>query len=512
VVKVTGRSLTLDQVVQVARQGREVCIDGRALESVAAGRSVVERVTESGIPAYGINTGFGALCDTAISLDQLGRLQQNLVRSHAVGVGPVLSEAQVRAGMLLRLNSLCVGHSGVRPEVPQLLAGMLNRSVHPRVFAQGSLGASGDLAPLAHLALVTLGEGEATFQGELLPGGEALTRAGLQPLILEAKEGLALLNGTSFLAGLGALACWDALQLVAVAGAAAALSLEAWGGGVAAYGRELMATRPHPGSVLVAGQLRALLAGRKTEQGPGKLQDPYSFRCVPQVHGAALDAALQTERVLTVELNSATDNPLVLDGRIVSGGNFHGQPVGLAMDYLGLGLAALAGIAERRVDQLLNPALSGLPAFLVTAPGLNSGWMIAQYTAASLVNENRMLAAPASVHSIPVSANQEDYVSMATLAARKAGEMVANAQVVLAIELLVAAQALDIRFRREARRPAELGRGTRVIYSLVRERVPYLEEDRYLQPDVGAITELLRSGILLDNLEREIGVFPTLRD
>jgi histidine ammonia-lyase len=512
VVKVTGRSLTLEEVVRVARQGQEVSIDGGALEAVAASRSVVERVTESGIPAYGVNTGFGALCDTAISRGELGLLQQNLVRSHAVGVGSVLGEAGVRAGMLLRLNSLCIGHSGVRPEVPQLLASMLNRRVHPRVYAQGSLGASGDLAPLAHLTLVMLGEGEAVYQGELLPGAEALHRAGLSPLVLEAKEGLALLNGTSFLAGLGALSCWDALRLVEVAGAAAALSLEAMGGGVAAYGPELMATRPHPGSVLVAGHLRSLLAGRRMEGRPGKLQDPYSFRCVPQVHGAVLDAALQAERVLAVELNSATDNPLVLDGRIVSGGNFHGQPVGLVMDYLGLGLAALAGIAERRTDQLLNPALSGLPAFLVANPGLNSGWMIAQYTAAALVNENRMLAAPASVHSIPVSANQEDYVSMATLAARKAGELVANTQVVLAIELLVAAQALDIRFARGARALDELGRGTRVVYSLVRERVPYLEQDRYLQPDVAAVTKLVRDGTLLDTLEREIAVFPRLTE
>lgn len=490
----------------VARRGREVSPSAQTLDRLESSRAAVERVVETNVPAYGINTGFGTLCDTAIRPDQLSLLQENLVRSHAVGAGSPLGEDAVRAAMLLRLNSLCRGYSGVRPEVTRLLADMLNRKVHPRVYSQGSLGASGDLAPLAHLALVMIGEGEALYQGELLPGREALRRAGLCPLQLEAKEGLALLNGTAFLAGIGALACWDALNLLEMAGIAAVLSLEALGGLSDAYRPELIAVRPHLGSVLVSGHLRALLAQR----APGsparkKIQDPYSFRCVPQVHGAALDAVVHARRVLEVELNSTTDNPLILDGCIVSGGNFHGQPVGAVMDYLGIALAALAGISERRADHLLDPALSGLPPFLVSDSGLNSGWMIAQYTAASLVNENRVLAAPASVHSIPVSANQEDYVSMATLASRKASDIVANTQVVLAIELLVAAQALDMKFEQGSLSREELGKGGRAAYAVVRERVPYLDQDRYLYPDVVTVTGLVRDGTLLDAVRKEVG-------
>lgn len=508
-VTVTGAALTLDAVVMVARHGEPVELGPGVRERLAATRAIVDRVVAAGVPAYGVNTGFGALCDTAVPLEELRRLQENLVRSHAAAVGAPFPEEVVRAAILLRLNSLCRGHSGVRPAVVETLAEMLNRGVHPVVPAQGSLGASGDLAPLAHLALVMIGEGKARWGGEVWSGGEALRKAGLSPLRLEAKEGLALLNGTAFLTAVGALACWDGMRTLEIADGAAVLSLEALGGAGDAYRSDLIGVRPHQGAVLVGEHLRALLAGGSNNSRlRRKIQDPYSFRCVPQVHGAVLDALLHASRVLEVELNSTTDNPLILDDTVVSGGNFHGQPVGAVMDYVGIVLAALSGISERRIDHLLNPVLSGLPAFLVPDPGLNSGWMIAQYTAASLVNENRTLASPASVHSLPVCADQEDYVSMATLAARQAREIVANTQAVLAIELLVGAQAVEMRLKEDSLTYRELGVGARVLYEAVRAAVPYLERDRYLHPDLVAVLDLVRDGTLCRLLREQVGPLP----
>lgn len=494
-IRVSGKDLTAEDVVKVARRGVRVELDPEIMPLLQRSRSVVDRIVESGTPAYGLNTGFGLLCDTAIPLEEVFQLQRNLVRSHAVGVGKPVRDDVARATMLLRLNSLCRGYSGVRPQVVELLRDMLNHGIHPIIPSQGSLGASGDLAPLAHLTLAMLGEGEVTSGGEKMEAMQALERAGLTPLTLEAKEGLALLNGTSLLTAMGVLTWWDASSLLVVANGAAAFSLEAMEGISDAFSQELMEARAHPGMVHVARQLRRLLKERSHRRNSaGKIQDAYSFRCVPQIHGAMWDALNHAEKVLEVELNSANDNPLIIDSRIVSGGHFHGQPIGAVMDYLTIVTATMSGVSERRVDHLLNPALSGLPAFLVSDPGLNSGFMIAQYTAASLVNENRTLANPASVQSIPVCGNQEDFISMATFASRKARDVVANSQVVLAIELLVAAQAVDMRIKRQSMEPDRLGVGARRLYRLVREVAPSLDSDRVLHPEVDAMTERIRDG------------------
>lgn len=501
-ITITGKTLTARDLVAVARRGLQVELHQEVTPLLSRSRSVVDDIVRSGTPAYGVNTGFGLLCDTAIPLDEVYSLQRNLVRSHAVGVGDPVPEEVVRATMLLRLNSLCRGYSGVRPEVAYLLKDMLNQGVHPIIPCQGSLGASGDLAPLAHLTLAMLGEGEVMFKGERMEAGKALELAGLRPITLEAKEGLALLNGTALLTAMGVLAWWDAVQLLDLANSAAAFSLEAMEGISDAFDRELMEARAHPGIVNVARSLRKLLSNRSHRRNSeGKIQDAYSFRCVPQIHGAVWDALDHAERVLEIELNSANDNPLIIDSRIVSGGHFHGQPVGAVMDYVAIVMATLSGVSERRVDHLLNPSLSGLPAFLVSDPGLNSGWMIAQYTAASLVNENRTLANPASVQSIPVCGNQEDFISMATFASRKAGQVVANGQTVIAIELLVAAQAVDMKTRSGILSLDRLGCGARALHRVIRETAPFLDKDRVLYPEVEQVTQKVRDGTIRQALE-----------
>lgn len=467
-VEITGTTLTLEDVVSVACNGAEVTVSPEALARVRHGREEVESYLKSGRPAYGINTGFGSLCDTSIPPDALAELQQNLVRSHASGVGGIFPKEVVRAAMLLRANSLCRGNSGVRPQVVETLVEMLNRGVIPIVHQKGSLGASGDLAPLADLALVLTGEGKAWFVGEcgkgcgaehgkgcgavhgeghgVLGGAEAMERAGIEPLKLQAKEGLALLNGTAFMTAVSVLTWARAMRLMEAQNAAAALSLEAFRGNTSAYSPLLLELRPHHGAMLAGAHLRKLVEGSKALNSSGRLriQDPYSFRCVPQVHGMAITALMHVRDVLSVEINSATDNPLVVDGQVISGGNFHGQPVGAVMDYLCIAVTSMAAMSERRTNQLMNPAQSGLPAFLIPDPGLNSGYMIPQYSAASLVNEARVLSTPASVQSVPVCNDQEDHISMATAAASKAAEVVNHATTVAAVELLAAAQALDL--------------------------------------------------------------------
>jgi histidine ammonia-lyase len=457
---------------------------------------VIERVVAEGRTVYGVTTGFGDLADVGIDPDQTSELQRNLVRSHAAGVGEPLPVEVVRAMLLLRANALAVGLSGVRPEVVELLVGMLNAQVHPVVPSRGSVGASGDLAPLAHLALVLIGEGEALLDDAGPgPGSEALERAGLAPVTLEAKEGLALLNGTQLMSALAALAVYDARQLATSADVIGAMSLEAMLGTSAAFEEQLIAARPHPGQVAVAAHLRALLAeseiGASHAQSRHKLQDPYSLRCMPQVHGAVRDALDQLERVLAIEMNAATDNPLVFPGGdVISGGNFHGEPLALAVDYAKTAVAELASISERRAARLVDAHLSGLPAFLTDAPGLRSGLMIAQYTAAALVNELQTLAHPASVDSIPTSANQEDHVSMGATAALHLRLAVDRAEAVLAIEALCAAQGLDYRA------PLRPGVGVAHAHTRLRSLVPHLAEDRSPAPDIAAVRELLRAGEL----------------
>lgn len=495
----TGRDLTIDHVVEVARGHREVVLDAIAAERMRVSRAVIERLVADGATVYGVTTGFGDLADVRIDPTASPELQQNLVRSHAAGVGPPLPDEVVRAMLLLRGNALAVGLSGVRVEVVELLVDMLNREVHPVVPSRGSLGASGDLAPLAHVALVLIGEGEASVDGAGPgAGGEALRRAGLGPLRLESKEGLALLNGTQLMAGIGALAHHDGLRLALAADVIGAMSLDALLGTTAAFDDDLVKARPHPGQVAAARHLRELLDGSEIgashADSPHKLQDAYSLRCMPQVHGAARDALAELERVLTVEINAATDNPLVFpDGRVVSGGNFHGEPLALALDYATLAVTELASISERRTARLVDAHLSGLAPFLASRPGLESGLMIAHYTAAALVNELQGLSHPSSVDTIPTSANQEDHVSMGATSALRLREAVDRAEHVLAIEALCAAQALDLRA------PMRSGAGVMRAHRRIREHVAHLDADRPPAPDIVALRDLLHSGELLAN-------------
>jgi histidine ammonia-lyase len=488
--------LSLADVEHVARgwPGVEVRLGDGARERVHAARDVVERVVAEGRTVYGITTGFGALSDIVIPPDRIRELQVNLIRSHAAGVGDPLDEADTRAVMLLRANVLALGYSGVRETVVDLLLACLNHGIHPVIPSRGSVGASGDLAPLSHLALVLLGEGEAVVRGERVSGSEALRRAGLEPLVLEAKEGLALNNGTQVHAGIGILALLRAERVLETLEVAGAMSLEGLRGTPDAFDPAIQRVRPQPGQVVSAARLRALLADSEIREshrhGDPRVQDAYSLRCMPQVHGAARQALAYVRQVLEVEANSATDNPLIFpeDGRIISGGNFHGQPVAQALDLLAIACADLGAISERRIARLVDPALSGLPAFLTPDAGVNSGLMMAQIVAAALVVDLRLRAQPASVDSVPTDANKEDHVSMGVAAALKAREAVTLLETVAALELLTAAQALEFL------RPLRPGRGVAAAHSLVRERVAPLEADRVLSADIDALSDLVRAG------------------
>jgi histidine ammonia-lyase len=497
----TGRDLTIDNVIEVARGRRAVELEVGAADRMRASRAVIERLVADGATVYGVTTGFGDLADTRVDPAQTSALQRNLVRSHAAGVGDPLPDDVVRAMLLLRANALAVGLSGVRVEVVELLVAMLNAAIHPVVPSRGSLGASGDLAPLAHVALVLIGEGEATVDGAGPGGGaEALARAGLEQIELEAKEGLALLNGTQLMGGIGALAHHDAMRLALTADVVGAMSLEAMLGTGAAFADELIAARPHPGQVASARHLRELLANSEIwashrADAEHRVQDAYSLRCMPQVHGAARDSLSELERVLGVEINAATDNPLVFpSGEVISGGNFHGEPLALALDYATMAVAELASISERRTARLVDAHLSsGLPAFLAERPGIESGLMIAHYTAAALVNELQTLTHPASVDSIPTSANQEDHVSMGATSALHLREAVDRAELVIAIEALCAAQGIDFRA------PLRPGAGVAAAHAAIRARVAHLDADRPPSPDIDAVRELVHSGDLLAN-------------
>jgi histidine ammonia-lyase len=429
-------------------------------------------------------------------------LQLNIVRSHAAGVGAPVPVDVVRAMMLLRGQALALGHSGVRPEVVDLLIGCLNHGIHPVVPQQGSVGASGDLAPLAHLALALTGEGEVIAGGVYGPARAALEQAGLEPLRLAAKEGVALVNGTQLMTAYGALACSRARRLCATADAVGAMSLEALRARSAAFHHRLHQARPHRGQQISAANVRAVTAGSALlDSDPDRVQDAYALRCLPQVHGATRDAVGYAAGVIEVEINAATDNPLLFPDEqlVLSGGNFHGQPVALALDFLSVAFTALGTMIERRIERLVNPSLSGLPAFLTTDCGLHSGLMLAQYTAAALASENKVLAHPASVDSIPTSANQEDHVSMGATSARKAAQIVTHLEQIVAIELLCAAQALEFRGG------GGMGRGTAAAYAAVREAIPPLKEDRVLAPDLESAAALVRSGLILEAVERAAG-------
>ena len=491
-----GNSLTFEQVYRVAIDGARVALAPGARKAMARSRAVVERVIASDSTAYGVNTGFGELAEVRISRDQIRQLQLNLVRSHACGVGAPLDEAETRAMMMLRANALAKGYSGVRAIVVETLCAMLNAGVHPVIPCQGSVGASGDLAPLAHLAQVAIGEGEAVYTGTRISGAAAMKRARIKPLLLEAKEGLSLLNGTQGLLALLALALREAEIATETADVATAISLDALRGSPAAFDARIMKARPHAGAIVTAKNLERLNRGseireshRSAEKDP-RVQDAYSLRCAPQVHGAARDAFAQVSAVLAIELNSATDNPLVFAaskrGEILSGGNFHGQPLAMAADQMAVALATLAGISERRVAQMTNPQTSLLPPFLTKQAGLNSGFMILQVAAAALASEIKVQAAPHSVDSIPTSADQEDYVSMGMAAARRLRPMLENLRRVLAIELLAGAQGIDLLA------PLRTGREAQRAHKLIRSKSATVEEDRSLAGDIEKVAELIR--------------------
>ncbi|MGA7852413.1 MAG: histidine ammonia-lyase [Candidatus Acidiferrales bacterium] len=495
-IQIDGENLSFELLHRVVFDGAKVELAAAARAKMLASRAVVERLIESGDAVYGVNTGFGKLASVRISREQIGELQVNLVRSHACGMGAPLSELETRAMLALRANAIAKGFSGVRPVVAETLCAMLNAGVHPVIPSQGSVGASGDLAPLAHLAQVAIGEGEAIFRGRTISGAEAMRAAGIVPLALEAKEGLALLNGTQGMLALLALAVRDAEIAVDAADVAAALSLDALRGSPAAFDARIAEVRPYAGHATTARNLRRLNEGstiresHRSAEKDKRVQDAYSLRCAPQVHGAVRDALVQVRAILSVELNSATDNPLVFadSSEVISGGNFHGQPLAMAADQLAVALATLAGISERRIEQMTNPQTSLLPAFLIREAGLNSGFMILQVAAAALASEIKTQATPHSVDSIPTSANQEDYVSMGMGGARRIQPMLTNLRNVLAIELLCACQGLDLLA------PLRTGTEAQKAYAIVRAESKVVDADRSLAPDIRAMERKIAAG------------------
>jgi histidine ammonia-lyase len=502
-VVLDGENLTLEAVEAIA-DGAPCSLGRRAAGRVRASRRVVERAARGGDAVYGVNTGFGHLAQVRIAPAHLEALQLNLIRSHAAGVGHPLPERVVRAVLALRANCLARGHSGIRPETLDLLVAMLARGVHPVIPERGSVSASGDLAPLAHLALVLVGEGEAFFRGARLPGKAALRRAGLAPVRLAAKEGIALINGTQVMLAVGLLALLRAERMAVAADLLGAMTLEGLKGSHRAFDRRIHAARPHAGQTTSAGNLRRLLRDSAIERSHadcGRVQDAYSLRCMPQVHGAVRDALAHVRRTLAVEVNASTDNPMVFaaEGDLVSGGNFHGQPVAVALDHLAIAVCSLGTISERRIERLLNPDLSGLPAFLAHEPGLHSGFMMAQVTAAALVSENKTHAHPASVDTIPTSAAKEDHVAMGVHAALKAARVVDNVAHVLAIEALAAAQALDLL------RPLRAGKGAEAARAALRRRIPHLAEARVLSTDIAQARDLLDAQTLRRAAEKAVG-------
>lgn len=497
-IVLSGETLTIEEVVRIARHHDRVTIAESARIKLDHARAFVDRLVAEGKIVYGVTTGFGQFKHVVISPDQAATLQANLIRSHATGVGEPLSEEAVRASIVVRINSLLRGHSGVRAEVVDRLVELLNKDVYPFVPSKGSVGSSGDLAPLSHIMLVLMGEGEVLVDGRRTPAQGVLQEKGIAPVVLMSKEGLALNNGTAVQTGIGALAVYDAQHLVKLFDVAYAMSLEVLMGSLAASDPRVHALRPHPGQSITAAHTLRLCAHSEiveSHKNCGRVQDAYSLRCAPQVHGASRDTIAYVAQVVERELNSVTDNPLLFpdDDVAISAGHFHGEPIAQVMDFLKIGVCELANISERRIARLTDLALSdGLPAFLVSKEqgGLSSGFMIPQYVAAALVSENKVLAHPASVDSIPTSANQEDHVSMGTIAARQVAEIVKNAHQVLAIELLCAAQAADFRA------PLRLGDGTYAAHQMIRSKVPFLAQDRTLYPDIEAVAALISDGLL----------------
>lgn len=495
--------LTIQDFLSVVRDGSPVELSELARQRMQDSRKVVDSCVAEEKVVYGLTTGFGKFSDVTISEEDSLTLQENLIMSHACGVGAPFPDEIVKGMMLLRINALSVGYSGVRVSTVETLVKMLNVGVIPVVPEKGSLGASGDLVPLAHMSLVLLGKGEAIYQGIRMSGSEAMKKAGIEPVRLTSKEGLALINGTQAMSAIGALAIADAERLMKTSDIVAALTMEGENGIVDAMDERLHGLRQQPGQIAVAANMKTLLSGSQyiTHQGEKRVQDAYVFRCIPQIHGPSKDTIEFVKEIIKREINAVTDNPLIFSDtkEAISGGNFHGQYLAMGLDFLGIALAELANVSERRIERLVNPALSGLPAFLVKHGGLNSGLMIAQYTAAALVSENKVLAHPASVDSIPTSANQEDHVSMGMTAARKAREILSNAENVLAIELLCAAQAIEFQG------PEGLSPAMRAVYHKVREVVEPLDKDRILYTDIASCAKLVREGSIKDAAEAVAG-------
>ena len=484
-----GTSLRIDQIISISRDLAQVSIADEAIARVEDGRKIVDRIVKSGKTAYGLNTGFGVLAEKKIDLRDLEVLQLNLIRSHAAGVGSPLSNDEVRAMMVVRLNTLLKGYSGVRPEIVNQLKDFLNSNVVPEIPRYGSLGASGDLAPSAHLALTLIGEGNVIHEGKKLPSRQFLKKVGLKPIRLKEKEGLAIINGTQVMSGLGCLLVKDATNFLDLLDIAAALSLEVLGGNIDSFDSRIQELRPIPGQIEVASQIRQLVSGSELLGSAERVQDPYSLRCIPQVHGGFREALKFAKSMIEVEINSVTDNPVIFsDDSVISAGNFHGQPIAIALDLLGLTLAEACVYSERRTDKLLSGLNPSLPMFLTKNSGLRSGMMILQYTAAALVNQNTILAAPAGLHSAVVSAGQEDHASMGVTSALKAREIIINATKVVAIELMCGCQAAEMLGQ------AKLGKGSQVSIKNIRKLTKHLVEDRSLSVDLERLSEYLQKG------------------
>lgn len=500
------RRLTLEDLINVTRKDYKVEISEGAYKKVAEARELVDRYVKEKKVSYGITTGFGKFSDTVISEEQTGLLQKNLIMSHSCGVGNPIPVDMAKGIMLLRIVNLSKGHSGVRKIVLDTLVDMLNKDVTPFIPEKGSLGASGDLAPLSHMVLVMLGMGKAYVNGELLDGAEAMKKAGVPVLReLSSKEGLALINGTQVMTSIGAHVTYDAINLMKHLDIAGALTMEALNGITCAFDHRVHEVRGHQGQIRTAENFRNILKESKctTKQGETRTQDPYTLRCIPQIHGASKDALEFVREKVEIEMDAVTDNPIIFcdTDDVISGGNFHGQPMALPFDFLGIAVSEMANVSERRIERLVNPHLNcGLPAFLVENGGVNSGFMIVQYSAASLVSENKVLAHPASVDSIPSSANQEDHVSMGTIAARKAGEILKNARKVIAMEILSACQGIDLKKVNK-----DLGLGTEKAYTAVRETVSYYDKDRVMNLDINAVEELIERNKIVENVEKVIG-------
>ena len=496
--------MTIEDLVAIARNGAGVQLTKASEKRIAKTRKLIEKLVEEEKAIYGVTTGFGALSDVTIPKKDSAQLQTNILMSHAAGVGNPLEKEIVRAIMALRIKDLARGHSGIRLETVLQLIRLLNAGICPVVPEKGSVGASGDLVPLAHLSLVLLGMGEAFYKGKRLSGKEALKKCGMDPIRLEAAEGLALVNGTQVMTAIAGLAVYDSIRLSKMIDIAAAMSLEVLMGSKTEFDPRIHQLRPHPGQALAANNMDRITRNSEiitSHKDCRRIQDAYTLRCSPQVHGASKDVIEYALNVVKVEINSSTGNPLIFPEtqEFLLGGNFHGQPVALAMDFLCMGVSELANISERRVERLVNPKLSGLPAFLVSDGGLNSGFMLAQYTAASLVSENKVLCHPACVDSIPTSANKEDHVSMGTISARKCREIIKNTENVIAIELLCGAQAMDLFTN------IKPGEGTMAAYNVIRGTVSHLESDRILSKDIEAVKSLMQSGKILEAVEEKVG-------